>query len=216
MGTTVRITDFLKSIPVRRQTALKDSAKQLAKIKRNLQAYALARPSVRLSLKVLKAKTDNGNWIYAPKSNASVLDAAVKVVGKKVTDQSRWLVWTPNTPSTEAGATQGDGTTASATTESTHQVEALLPISDAGESTSLRPDWVLLTFPRSHSHHQCRSIRLCRFQTSFMYSRYSQANPSAIQVIHSILLQVLHQPEDHRSFPMYQPCLSTWKLRREC
>lgn len=140
MGTTVRITDFLKSIPVRRQTALKDSAKQLAKIKRSLQAYALARPSVRLSLRVLKAKTDKGNWMYAPKSDASVLDAAVKVVGKKVTDQCRWLVWTPNTLSTEAGATEGDGTTTSATTDSTYQVEALLPISDAGESFTVQPN----------------------------------------------------------------------------
>ncbi|KAI4237790.1 MAG: hypothetical protein LQ349_001572 [Xanthoria aureola] len=131
VGTTLRITDFLKSIPVRRQAALKDSAKQLAKVKRNLQAYAIARPSVRLSLKILNAKIDKGNWIYAPKSDASVLDAAVKVFGKKVTDQCRWLVWTPNTLTTEARASQGNGTTAEQPTKSTHRVEALLPISDA-------------------------------------------------------------------------------------
>ncbi|KAL8651192.1 MAG: hypothetical protein Q9226_004813 [Calogaya cf. arnoldii] len=130
VGTTVRITDFLKSIPVRRQTALKESAKQLAKIKRTLQAYALARPSVRLSLGVLKAKSDKSNWIYAPKSDVSVLDAAVKVVGKKVTDQCGWVVWTPNSLVAETGATEGDGPTA-ATTEPTFQVKALRPNPDA-------------------------------------------------------------------------------------
>ena len=192
MGTTLRITDFLKSIPVRRQAALKDSAKQLAKVKRNLQAYAIARPSVRLSLKILNAKIDKGNWIYAPKSDASVLDAAVKVVGKKVTDQCRWLVWTPNTLTTEARASQGNGTTAEQPTKSTHRVEALLPISDAGKSISIQPDWLLLMFPRSHGHLQCWSIRLRRFQASFMYSGYSQADPPAVQVVPSILLQVLH------------------------
>ncbi|KAL9579343.1 MAG: hypothetical protein Q9203_006735 [Teloschistes exilis] len=69
------------------KTALKDSAKQLTKIKRTLQAYALARPSARLALKVLKAKNDKDNWTYAPKHEASVSDAAVKIIGKKATDQ---------------------------------------------------------------------------------------------------------------------------------
>ncbi|KAL9027822.1 MAG: hypothetical protein Q9180_007271, partial [Flavoplaca navasiana] len=131
VGTTARITDFLKTIPVRRQTALKDSAKQLAKIKQTLQAYALARPSVRLSLKILKSKTDKGNWIYAPKSDAGVLDAAVKVVGKKVTDECQWLVWQSNMPNAEAGITQGDEGTASAVSESAYQIEALMPKPDA-------------------------------------------------------------------------------------
>ncbi|KAL8668991.1 MAG: hypothetical protein Q9168_006405 [Polycauliona sp. 1 TL-2023] len=132
VGTTVRITDFLKNIPVRRQTALKHSAKQLSNIKRTLQAYSLARPSVRLSLRVLKAKTDNGNWIYAPKSDASVSDAALKVVGKKLMDECQWVVWAPNTLSSEVGAIQGDETTAPATISQTYRVEALLPKPDAG------------------------------------------------------------------------------------
>ncbi|KAL8780019.1 MAG: hypothetical protein Q9213_006663 [Squamulea squamosa] len=131
VGTTVRITSFLKSIPVRQQTAIKDSAKQLAKIKRILQAYALARPFVRLSLKILKAKNDKGNWVYVPKSDASVLDAAVKVVGKKVTDQCRWVVWNSNTFSREAGATQRDNTMISIHLDSSCRIEALIPNSDA-------------------------------------------------------------------------------------
>ncbi|KAJ5591944.1 uncharacterized protein N7459_002313 [Penicillium hispanicum] len=84
IGTTLRITDFLKHIPVRRQTALKGAAKNLAKIKKLLQAYAIAQPSKRLSLKVLKAKNENNNWMYAPTDDASLSDAAIKVVGREV------------------------------------------------------------------------------------------------------------------------------------
>ncbi|KOS38324.1 hypothetical protein ACN38_g10866 [Penicillium nordicum] len=81
VGTTVRITDFLKHIPVRRQTALKGAARNLTRIKKLLQAYAIAQPSKRLSLKVLKAKNENGNWTYAPSADASISDAALKVAG---------------------------------------------------------------------------------------------------------------------------------------
>ena len=78
---------------MRRQTALKTAAKTLAKIKRLLQAYALARPKVRFSLKILKAKTEKDNWMYAPKTDATILDAATKVAGKKVTDHCEWKSW---------------------------------------------------------------------------------------------------------------------------
>ncbi|OQD69053.1 hypothetical protein PENPOL_c002G03603 [Penicillium polonicum] len=81
VGTTVRITDFLKHLPVRRQTALKGAARNLTRIKKLLQAYAIAQPSKRLSLKVLKAKNENSNWTYAPSADASISDAALKVAG---------------------------------------------------------------------------------------------------------------------------------------
>ncbi|CAI7591245.1 unnamed protein product [Penicillium glandicola] len=84
VGTTVRITDFLKHIPVRRQTALKGATRNLTRIKKLLQAYAIAQPSKRLSLKVLKAKNENSNWSYAPSANVSLLDAALKVAGTEV------------------------------------------------------------------------------------------------------------------------------------
>lgn len=92
VGTTIRATDFFKGIPVRRQAALKHSVRYLAKIKRTMQAYALCRPAVRLSLKVLKAKNDKGNWVYAPKQGAGVEDAALKVVGRDCAAQCSWLV----------------------------------------------------------------------------------------------------------------------------
>ncbi|KAJ5675176.1 DNA mismatch repair protein C-terminal [Penicillium maclennaniae] len=83
-GTTLRVTDFLKYIPVRRQTALKDATKTLTKIKKLLQAYAFARPAVRFSMKVLKAKNENNSWMYAPSADAGIADAAIKVVGRDV------------------------------------------------------------------------------------------------------------------------------------
>jgi len=93
IGTTVRIVDFLKHMPVRKQVALKSVAKVSSKIKDVLKAYALARPSVRLSLKVLKAKNDKENWVYAPKTGATVTDAAIKVTNQRAVTECAWHVW---------------------------------------------------------------------------------------------------------------------------
>ncbi|TID17418.1 Myosin-1 [Venturia nashicola] len=93
VGTSVRAADFFNSLPVRKQTALKSATKTLTKIKRMLQAYALARPRIRFSLRVLKAKTATGNFIYAPKAGASsVQDAALKLFGNHCTSQCSWHV----------------------------------------------------------------------------------------------------------------------------
>ncbi|KAI9668878.1 MAG: hypothetical protein M1831_000948 [Alyxoria varia] len=87
VGTTIRLTDLFKNLPVRRQTALKATNKCLAKIKRTLQAYAFARPNTRFSLRVLKAKNDKANWMYVPKSETVIGDAAMKIVGKDCASQ---------------------------------------------------------------------------------------------------------------------------------
>lgn len=63
---------------------MKGAARNLTRIKRLLQAYAIAQPSKRLSLKVLKAKNENSNWAYAPSADASLSDAALKVAGTEV------------------------------------------------------------------------------------------------------------------------------------
>lgn len=70
--------------------AAKGSAKCLAKIRRLIQAYALARPTVRFRLHVFKAKNYKGDFIYAPKANANVEDAALKIVGKECALQCEW------------------------------------------------------------------------------------------------------------------------------
>jgi DNA mismatch repair ATPase MutL len=85
VGTTVRVQDFLFSIPVRKQTVLKASTKVLVDIRKLLYSYAFARPTVRLILKVLKGKNDKANWSYAPcKSNDDLASAAAKIIGTDV------------------------------------------------------------------------------------------------------------------------------------
>jgi DNA mismatch repair protein MutL len=92
IGTTVKITDFIKSNPVRRQVALKHTDQTLKRIKHVLQSFAFTRPHVRFSLKVLKAKNDKGNWMYAPKAGGNAEDAAFKIVGASCTSQCTWSV----------------------------------------------------------------------------------------------------------------------------
>ena len=92
VGTTVKITDFIISNPVRRQVALKHADQSLKRIKHILQCFAFARPHVRFSLKVLKAKNDKGNWMYAPKVGGNAEDAAFKIVGAACASQCIWSV----------------------------------------------------------------------------------------------------------------------------
>lgn len=137
VGTTVRINGFLNPIPVRRQTALKTATKSLIKIKKLLQAYALARPSVRFTLKVLKAKNDTGNWIYAPKYGEYILEAARRIIGRDVVDQCQWKVYEPShTDADEKLAAHGDPVQA----EGSYKIEALLPKSKYGKL----PSYVML------------------------------------------------------------------------
>lgn len=97
MGTTVRVQDFLKTIPVRRQTALKTASKTLSDIKKILQAYAFARPNTRITFKVFSAKSDKYNWTYGPSPSANtLLHAAAKIVGQEVAVRCEARLWTLN------------------------------------------------------------------------------------------------------------------------
>jgi hypothetical protein len=92
MGTTVRATDFLRDLPVRKQMALKAVPKCLARINRLLQSYALARPIVRISMKVLKSKNEKG-FLYAPSiGSAKVEDAVCKIFGKDCASNCVWSI----------------------------------------------------------------------------------------------------------------------------
>ncbi|OOQ84138.1 hypothetical protein PEBR_31501 [Penicillium brasilianum] len=121
VGTMVRIQNFLKYIPVRRQTALKGATKCLAKIKALVQAYALAQPSRRFSFKVIKAKNENNNWSFVPGSDIALADAAVKVLGRDVASccTTKELTSTVNAPD----AVDLD--------QKTYQVTAFLPKANA-------------------------------------------------------------------------------------
>ena len=92
------MTNFLKYLPVRKQEAEKAPTKSISKIRLMLQAYAFARPHVKLSLKVLKAKSEKGNWKFNPKigglstpaPGASAVHAVTELFGKRVMDQCEW------------------------------------------------------------------------------------------------------------------------------
>jgi len=68
----------------------------LAKIRRLMQAYALARPTIRFRLRVLKAKNSNGDFVYAPKADANIEDAVLKVIGKDCALQCDWTALEAN------------------------------------------------------------------------------------------------------------------------
>jgi DNA mismatch repair ATPase MutL len=72
---------LFRHIPVRRQTSIKDAKKTITKIRKMVQAYAMARPTTRLSFKLLKARIETSNWIYAPGRDATLREAAMQVVG---------------------------------------------------------------------------------------------------------------------------------------
>lgn len=86
--------DFLQTIPVRRQTAVKAASRTLTDVRKILQAFAFARPNVRISFKVLKARSDKYNWTYGPTpGSTTLLDATAKILGKEVAAQCEARLW---------------------------------------------------------------------------------------------------------------------------
>ncbi|KAI3396700.1 hypothetical protein diail_11808 [Diaporthe ilicicola] len=84
VGTTVSVTGLFKLIPVREQVAVKEAQKNLAKAKLLLDSYALARPLIRISLKILGG---NIKQTYSPHPKASVREAVAQVFGASLTSQ---------------------------------------------------------------------------------------------------------------------------------
>lgn len=130
VGTTVRINDFLKYIPVRRQTALRNTAKTLAKIKKMIQAYAMSQPSKRLSFKVLKAKNESSNWVYAPGQNATLMDAVLKVSGAGIASLCETRHWPPRNGAINSEQLAREDL-------SGYRLVALLPKADSGKPSFL-------------------------------------------------------------------------------
>lgn len=137
----MRVEKFLDTLPVRKQTAVKNSVKILAKIRKTLKAYALARSHLRLSLKVLKAKTDKHNWKYPKtgtlgnsKVTVSPFNAATEVVGKKITDQCQWMTSTWSSAGDEISAFAKDSANSGQETEP-YIFEAVLARRDCGGTT---------------------------------------------------------------------------------
>ncbi|KAL1860466.1 hypothetical protein Daus18300_009240 [Diaporthe australafricana] len=80
VGTTVTVTGLFKLIPVREQVAFREVQKNLAKTKQLLGSYALARPMIRISFKVLGGD-DKQTWSYSPRPQSSLREAVVQIFG---------------------------------------------------------------------------------------------------------------------------------------
>lgn len=118
IGTTIRATQFLHYLPVRREATLKKAAEILLRIRRMLQLYALTRPLVRFSLRVPKAKNQKHNWTYVPKPDATLSTVALSILGNAAAAQcSTYSSGEGLPPPNEAGE---------------FHIEAFLPKPDAG------------------------------------------------------------------------------------
>lgn len=164
----MRVEKFLETLPVRRQAAEKTSVKSLAKIKRLMQAYAIAKPHLRLSLKVMKAKNEKANWKY-PKNaavgnsidTASILSAAVDVVGKQVTDRCQRASSTWSRAGEQIDAAVADQ--ASEDAEETFAFEAILANPGCGMCCGPRSEQrgLIPKIFRCFRCQQCRPIPFC-------------------------------------------------------
>ncbi len=138
VGTTVKVEKFLQYLPVRRQATDKISLKVLGKVKRILQAYALARPHLRLSLRILKAKDRKGDWTYprsgalsASRSEAS-FNAATDIFGKKLTSQCElnFSSWSSTGEPIDKATSEQVGPSASR--DEAYTLEAIMAKQDCG------------------------------------------------------------------------------------
>ncbi|KAI1475013.1 hypothetical protein F4774DRAFT_308373 [Daldinia eschscholtzii] len=82
VGTTVSITELFHQLPVREQVAIKNSAKTIDKIRELLRSYAMARPQLRYSLRVLQAPKQS--WTFSSKPGFTVKDAAIQLFGPEI------------------------------------------------------------------------------------------------------------------------------------
>jgi DNA mismatch repair protein MutL len=80
VGTTVSVLKFMYNIPIRKKIFEKEAPKTLAKINQLLRSYALARPSIRLSLKITDG--GKGSWSFAPRPHGGIREASSMVIGR--------------------------------------------------------------------------------------------------------------------------------------
>ena len=95
VGTTVTVEGLFGSLPVRRKQAEIESRKSLAKIRDLMLAYVLARPYLKLSLKVMG--DTNQVWRFSPAGKETVRDVVVQILGKSLASQCIYVekFWTP-------------------------------------------------------------------------------------------------------------------------
>jgi DNA mismatch repair protein MutL len=137
-GTTVCVTNFIAKLPVRKQNALKEAPKTLTKIQELVKAYALARITVKFSLKIVKGS--KGAWSYAPRRQGTIKDSVSLVLGRDAALQcvelSKLFPGSSSAGSLppaemEMAVQDGFGTPTSLTNGSNFCFEAFLPRHDA-------------------------------------------------------------------------------------
>ena len=85
IGTTVCVENFMAKLPVRKIAFEKEATKSMAKINRLLQAYALARRSIKFNLKV--SNNGKGSWTFIPHPSGDVRDTVLRVIGRGTAQQ---------------------------------------------------------------------------------------------------------------------------------
>lgn len=185
MGTTVRVEKFLQNLPVRREAAEKASVKMSAKVRKMLQAYALARPHLRLSLKTLKAKDRKGDWTY-PKSGAlsaslseASFNAATDIFGKKLTSQCELTLSSWSSTGEQIDEAASDQSWPSRSRDEVYTLEAIMAKRECGTYflSILRKhkEYLLInSLSRWLSIEQCRPSSIRRLETCVMHKRNSE------------------------------------------
>ncbi|EFW17878.1 DNA mismatch repair protein mutL [Coccidioides posadasii str. Silveira] len=169
VGTSVRVSGFLKYLPVRRQMVLKSLSKIVSRIKKALQNYALSRPCVRLSLKISRQKRGFA-WIYAPKQSPSVADAISKIIGAEVAAHCLEQSLTYNDPNPE-NSDEG---------KSTAQVHAVIPKLDADISKLENKGQFIFVDGRPLSTSKGIAKDLVKIYKSYINRTFGRPSTSAI------------------------------------
>jgi DNA mismatch repair protein MutL len=110
VGTTVRVEGFLKKLPVRRENAIRQEKKLLAKLKVLVAKYYISRPSCRFGLKVVAKGRVGGKGddvVHAP--SKSIPEAVKKVVGNQAAGACEWVAKTEGGITIEAFLPKKDG-----------------------------------------------------------------------------------------------------------
>ncbi|KAI9650489.1 hypothetical protein NHQ30_000505 [Ciborinia camelliae] len=137
IGTTVCVMNFMSKLPVRKQTALKDAPKTIGKIQELVQKYALARLSIKLTLKIVKGT--KGAWSYAPRPHGGIKDIVSLVIGRDAALQcSEASIVFPGSHDCEIDALEGadvpsDVNPANEVVIPYFRLEAFLPRPDADQ-----------------------------------------------------------------------------------
>ncbi|CAD6448015.1 fd0cca7a-cc59-4a19-8483-a8bf0419b1ff [Sclerotinia trifoliorum] len=131
IGTTVCVMNFMSKLPVRKQTALKEAPKTIGKIQQLVQRYALARVSIKLTLKIVKGA--KGAWSYAPRPHGGIKDSVSLVIGRDTALQcSETSMIFSDSPDLHEGSNVPSGLGAANGVPASHFcLEAFLPRNDA-------------------------------------------------------------------------------------